>query len=96
MKTHLCVFTRSVLQVPYGVPGRAYLTIPPEVSLQKSIIEDAGIGVITNTFIPRYTWLGEYEGEMKLLPEFSSGYSWRVSRKTRNFDVRSDSSETEL
>ena len=71
----------SHFQVPWGVPGRAYLTIPPEIELTFSTIPGAGLGTFAKTFIPKYTWLGEYDG-VTLHPEeaeWISLYTWMVS-----------------
>ena len=42
---------------------------------------NAGFGVISKTFIPKYTWLAEYEG-ITVLPDekdYTSAYTWSVS-----------------
>ena len=68
-------------QIPWGVPGRAYLTVPPEVEIVPSKMPNAGLGVVSTTFIPKYAWLGEYEG-LTVLPrevDYISYYAWTVS-----------------
>ena len=70
-----------MIQVPWGVPRRAYLTVPPEVKIVPSMMANAGLGVISKTFIPKYAWLGEYEG-FTMLPgeeDYTSAYAWSVS-----------------
>ena len=70
-----------MIQVPWGVPGRAYLTVPPEVEIVPSKMPNAGLGVVSKTFIPKYAWLGEYEG-FTMLPgeeDYTSAYAWSVS-----------------
>ena len=47
--------------------------------LVNSSIPDAGIGVISTTFIPKYTWLAEYEGEIDVEGHSLSDYTWDVS-----------------
>ena len=46
-----------------GEPFRAYRTLPDGFLFAPSSIPGAGLGVFATTFIPKYTWLGEYEGE---------------------------------
>ena len=63
------------------MPGRAYLTVPPEVEIVPSKMPNAGLGVVSKTFIPKYTWLAEYEG-FTVLPheeDHISAYAWSVS-----------------
>ena len=70
-----------MIQVLWGVPGRAYLTVPPEVEIVPSKMANAGLGVVSKTFIPKYAWLGEYEG-LTMLPgeeDYTSVYAWSVS-----------------
>ena len=71
-----------MIQVPWGMPRRAYLTVPPEVEIVPSKMPNAGLGVISKTFIPKYAWLGEYEG-LTVLPHENqiSAYAWSVSIK---------------
>ena len=54
---HTCLF-----QIPWGVPYRAFRTVPSEFQIRPSIIPEAGYGVVATTFLPKYTFLGEYEG----------------------------------
>ena len=70
-----------MIQVPWGVPGRAYLTVPSEVEIVPSKIPGAGLGVVSKTFITKHTWLGEYEGFTVLPHEeiYISAYAWSVS-----------------
>ena len=74
-----------MIQVPWGVPGRAYLTVPPEVEIVPSKMPNTGLGVVSKTFIPKYTWLGEYEGFTVLPHEEGhiSTYAWSVSIMNR-------------
>ena len=55
--------------------------MPPEVEIVPSKMPNAGFGVISKTFIPKYTWLAEYEG-ITVLPDekdYTSAYTWSVS-----------------
>ena len=65
------------------MPGRAYLTVPPEVEIVPSKMPNAGLGVVSKTLIPKYAWLGEYEG-LTVLPHENqiSAYAWSVSIAT--------------
>ena len=57
------------------------MTLPPEVEIIPSKMPNAGFGVISKTFIPKYTWLAEYEG-ITVLPDekdYTSAYAWSVS-----------------
>ena len=58
---------------------RAFHTVPPELRLGTSTVKGAGTGVYATTFIPRYTWLGEYEGETILSQDQISDYAFKVS-----------------
>ena len=81
---HDTVITKHV---PWGVPGRAYLTVPEGFDLYKSAMPKAGLGIHATTFIKKWTWLGEYDGEI-VLPEDGgsiSAYTWKVS--TSNFHL---------
>ena len=40
-------------------------TIPDGFTLTESLIPGAGRGIISLTFVPRFTWLGEYEGVVR-------------------------------
>ena len=69
------------MQVPWGMPGRAYLTVPLEVEIVPSKMANAGLGVVSKTFIPKYAWLAEYAG-VTVLPnevDYISYYAWTVS-----------------
>ena len=68
-----------MLQIPWGTPNRAVLSIPSGVELGPSKIPGAGRGILATTFLPRYTWLMEYEGE--IMPDELDTYSWEVTRK---------------
>ncbi len=71
--------------VPWGVPGRAYLTVPEGFDLYRSAMPNAGLGIHASTFIKKWTWLGEYDGEI-VLPEDGgsiSAYTWKVSKCRR-------------
>ena len=61
------------------MPDRARKSLPPQVELRQSNIPGAGLGVFANTFIPRYTWLAEYEGEVVVEHDHISDYAWTVS-----------------
>ena len=67
-------------QVPWGVTGRAYLTVLPEVEITSSTIPGAGLGAIATTFIPKYTWLSYYDGYTIVPDEWRhiSPYAWTV------------------
>lgn len=43
--------------------------------------DEPGLGVISDTFIPKYTWLGEYDGEIveSDLESEVGDYAWSVS-----------------
>ena len=65
----------------WGKAGRAWLTVPPEVEVTASSIPHAGLGVDARTFIHKYTWLGEFEGEIIMDPtDLITEYAWTVSR----------------
>ena len=57
------------------------MTVPPEVEIAPSKIDGTGLGVVAKTFIPKYTWLGEYEGFTVGSSEedYISDYTWTVS-----------------
>lgn len=65
-------------QVPWNVPDRALQTVPPEVEVVPSRIPGAGLGVVSRIFIPRHTWLAEYEGTIITGDEKASVYAWQV------------------
>ncbi len=65
-------------QVPWGVEDRAYRSIPSELYLDKSTIPEAGLGIFSKSFIPKYTWLGEYEGEVLTSNSGESYYMFTV------------------
>ena len=46
--------------------------------LAPSIIESSGLGIFSNVFIRRFTWLGEYEGEVLMLDDDSTEYAFDV------------------
>ena len=54
------------------------MTLPPELTLGPSTIPEAGTGVFTTTFIPRNTWLAEYEGEVVVSSKLISNYAFKV------------------
>ena len=66
------------MQIPWGTPYRSYRNLPPELTLRKSLIPGAGLGVFANTFIRKYTWLGEYEGEVTSVEDDYSEYTFAV------------------
>jgi len=55
------------------------MTLPPQVQIKQSIIPNAGLGAFATTFIPKYTWLAEYEGEIVIYEDEISPYAWSVS-----------------
>ena len=71
-----------VNDIPWGVPGRAYLSLPDGLLIARSKIPNAGLGIISTTFIRRSTWLGEYEGEIVPVKDADdiSLYTWTVHR----------------
>ena len=69
----------SCLQLPWGMLDRARKSLPSQVELKQSKIPGAGLGVFATTFIPRYTWLAEFEGEVIIEYEHISDYAWTVS-----------------
>ena len=68
------------LQIPWAIPFRAFMTIPKGLRVGPSNIPGAGFGVISETFIPAFTWLNEYEGEIvpQNRPDDISWYTWTV------------------
>ena len=73
-------------QVLIGTPDRALRTAPTGiVELRQSSIPGAGLGAFATTFIPRHTWLGEYEGEFISAEEAeyldTLNYAWKVNTK---------------
>ncbi len=68
------------IQVPVGTPDRALRTVPEGIfEVRPSSIPRAGMGAFTSTFIPRHTWLGEYEGEfLETRGRFRSAYRFLV------------------
>lgn len=61
--------------------NRAHLTANNRiVQIRKSTIPDAGIGVFSKTFIPRNTWLAEYEGVYVDIDreDYDYDYAWMV------------------
>jgi hypothetical protein len=73
-----CFFIFSICQVPWNLPYHAYLTIPPEVVLAPSSIRGAGLGILSQTFISKYTWLAEYEGTVVGEDKVDSSYRFTV------------------
>ena len=67
-----------MLQAPWGIPYRAFHTIPHEVKLARSTIPDAGLGIFAKTFLAKFTWLSEYEGEIVKDEDIISDYAWAV------------------
>ena len=74
-----------MLQIPWGVPLRAYQTFPPQLMLKQSIIPEANLGVFATTFISKYTWLAEFEGDVVTLKADISDYAWEVSYELSHF-----------
>ena len=56
-------------------------TAPPCVTVAKSTIPNAGLGVLASEAIPKQTRFGPYEGEITRNGDKAqkSGYSWKVS-----------------
>ena len=61
--------------------GRAYMTVPPELEITFSTIPGAGLGIMSKAFIPKHTWLAEYEGTTARpkMRHLISSYAWTVS-----------------
>ena len=83
MKTYVSgIYYSFCTQVPWGNPYRGILTTPEGLRVASSPIPGARLGVFSDIFILKYTWLGEYEGEF--LPiSYGDGnldYAWEVSR----------------
>ncbi len=55
------------------------MTLPPSVELRESSIPGGGLGIFAKTFIKKFTWLAEYEGEIILDHDDVSDYAWEVS-----------------
>ncbi|KAK2166959.1 hypothetical protein LSH36_33g08077 [Paralvinella palmiformis] len=73
-------FLEYAWSVPYGAPYRAWRTLPWRYFVIKpSKIPNAGLGVFATTFIPKNTWIGEYEGDILPSPLDDSDfleYGW--------------------
>ena len=56
------------------------MTVPPELEITFSRIPGVGLGIVSKTFIPKYTWLGEYEGVSvrPMTGSVASLYTWKV------------------
>lgn len=69
-------------QTLLGTPERALKTVPERfVEVKPSGVAGAGLGAFALTFLPRYTWLGEYEGEVVPLDGADEvTYAWNVYR----------------
>ena len=65
-----------------GSPYRAWRTLPWKLFAIRTSATKIGLGVYTTTFIPKYTWIGEYEGDVlnqaqsRNVQDFE--YTWRV------------------
>ena len=59
-------------------------TLPDGLVIRESSIPGGGLGVFSETFIPRYTWFGGYDGEVVVLKADISDYSWSVCEHLRN------------
>ena len=72
-------------EVPWGDPDRALRTVPKELYVSASSYSDAGLGLFSSTFIKKYTWLTEYEGEVVPPDHYNllSPYAWTVSIHTK-------------
>ena len=71
---------RFIFQIIWGTPNRALRTLPSFLYVAPSMYPDAGLGVYTSTFLPKYTWLQEYEGEILTGDQegLISWYAWSV------------------
>lgn len=76
------LITGHELTVPWGDPFRAFKTVPKGMMIAPSYIPKAGYGIIADSFIKKYTWLGEYEGEIVPMDREDdiSWYAWSVHR----------------
>lgn len=70
----------DILYIPWNTNHRAQKTVPPGVILTHSKIPDGGLGIISETFIEKHTWLAEYEGEIIVNHDEISDYAWKVKR----------------
>ena len=75
----LCTFIVCNFQLPihFDENERARLTTPSDFSIRNSSIPNAGLGAWTTTRVPRFTVLGEYEGEEHQI-NGNQPYSWVV------------------
>ena len=55
--------------------------MPTEFLLWPSRLDQAGLGVYSSVFIPKYTWIGEYQGEFVPLHLSTGVYAWDVSKE---------------
>ena len=55
--------------------------MPTEFLLWPSRLDQAGLGVYSSVFIPKYTWIGEYQGEFVPLNLSTGVYAWDVSKE---------------
>ena len=69
----------------YSTEDRAYRTLPLGLRIDDSSIPGIGLGVFTDVFIPAWTWLSEYEGEVILKLDHISNYAWKVKRSGRKY-----------
>ena len=65
----------------YFVPS-VCIAVPAEVSVRRSAIPDAGLGVVARQFIPRGVKVGPYEGRRvgsrEMEDENDTSYMWEV------------------
>ena len=73
-------YTNSILQTTSRGETRATETLPDGLSVRKSKIPDAGLGVWSNKLIPNRSRFGPYEGEIIRNADkaHSTGYAWQV------------------
>ncbi|XP_056002200.1 histone-lysine N-methyltransferase PRDM9-like [Ostrea edulis] len=66
-----------------GIADRAKKTLPPGVSVRKSRIPNAGLGVFTDKYISKRTKFGPYEGKITENQEeaHETGYAWQIYKQ---------------
>ena len=73
----ICTMCKFQLPIHFDENERARLTTPPDFSIRNSSIPNAGLGAWTTARVPRFTVLGEYEGEEHQI-NGNQPYSWVV------------------
>ncbi|XP_062588307.1 histone-lysine N-methyltransferase set-17-like, partial [Saccostrea cucullata] len=70
---------------------RANLTTPPGFAIKSPSLPGAGIGAWAETFVPKFTILGVYEGLIHTVDKKEDLYSWQVDKQgtygTYNIDA---------